>query len=132
MDTCGATDEEIQRHRDASRQASAASGVTRFAVTPDDMNRARRLAASHDVCPNGHPFPLAVAVPCDQCAAQVTCEPIAHGMELDRAMKVAEAEIEHLRSTLRAVHDITRPGYPAANAGEIVAEAHRFSMPNAS
>lgn len=39
----------------------------------------------------------------------------------------AEREVEGLRSTVRAIHNITRPGYPAENAAEIVAEAHHIS-----
>jgi hypothetical protein len=28
-------------------------------------------------CPNGHVFPGALTVPCDECGAAVVCEPIA-------------------------------------------------------
>jgi hypothetical protein len=38
------------------------------------------------------------------------------------------SEVERLEERLRAIHDITRPGYPKGNADLIVAEAHRFSV----
>jgi hypothetical protein len=43
------------------------------------------------VCPNGHPMPDVVTLPCtdDECDAQVVYEPTAHGLELWRALRRA-------------------------------------------
>jgi hypothetical protein len=45
------------------------------------------------VCPNGHVFPGALTVPCDECGAAVVCEPIAAGMRLHRLLEAAEADL---------------------------------------
>lgn len=42
------------------------------------------------VCPNGHEFPTAVAVPCEECGASVACVPVAKAAEDFRAMEEFE------------------------------------------
>jgi hypothetical protein len=43
------------------------------------------------VCPNGHVFPGALTVPCDECGAAVVCEPIAAGIRLHEALEAGLA-----------------------------------------
>lgn len=45
---------------------------------------------SEYVCPNGHPFPSAVTVKCDECDGRVVCVPHADAIRLHDALVVAE------------------------------------------
>jgi hypothetical protein len=48
-------------------------------------------------CPNGHVFPGALTVPCDECGAAVVCEPIAAGIRLHEALEAADAMLAEVR-----------------------------------
>jgi hypothetical protein len=72
------------------------------------------------VCPNGHPFPDLVAVRCEHCRAEVTCEPMARGMKFDRQLLAAMEALEwierftldrgHVEPALRHIHRRARRG----------------------
>lgn len=45
------------------------------------------------VCPNGHEFPAALTVPCEQCEASVVCIPHAEGLRLHELLTQSETAI---------------------------------------
>ena len=45
------------------------------------------------VCPNGHEFPRAVSVKCEECEANVVCIPHAAGIELAQIVSAQELTI---------------------------------------
>lgn len=69
-------------HDTPRARANGCSVVDYVRVPPDDGDY---------VCPNGHAFPRALAVPCDECDAFVACEPVAAGARLHEALEAAEA-----------------------------------------
>jgi hypothetical protein len=72
------------------------------------------------VCPNGHVFPGALTVPCDECGAAVVCEPIAAGMRLHRLLEAAEADLREATAHEAAC------GRELADARAILAEARDY------
>lgn len=63
---------------------------------------------SEFACPNGHPFPLALAVKCDECEATVLCVPHADAMRLHEALERAEADLARERAARRIVDEALR------------------------
>lgn len=61
-------------------------------------------------CPNGHAFPSAVAMPCGECDARVTCVPLAQLVERGGAIFEQAGEIARLRDAIeRACGALSEP-----------------------
>lgn len=45
------------------------------------------------VCPNGHEFPSALAIKCEQCDARVVCIPHNEGLRLHELLSASESTI---------------------------------------
>lgn len=52
------------------------------------------------VCPNGHPFPRAIAIRCEECQASVVCVPHSDAIRLHDALERAERELTETREEL--------------------------------
>jgi hypothetical protein len=69
------------------------------------------------VCPNGHVFPGALTVPCDECGAAVVCEPIAAGMRLHEALETIEGDLAALSGALKGAAAALELAGSKASAG---------------
>jgi hypothetical protein len=82
-------------HDTPRARANGCSVVDYVRVPPDDNPYA---------CPNGHAFPRALAVRCDECLASVACEPIAAGARLHEALEATEGRLAALEDALARAH----------------------------
>jgi hypothetical protein len=94
------TDDWSPTERSFPAMASVANEAIRRHEERHHRKNGERTAMSEYACPNGHDFPRAVAVACEQCGANVLCEPMAAGMRLNELLESAEHEVTRLRDDL--------------------------------